>query len=158
MIKLQKITWDNWEECMRLEVTEEQDNYIASNMYSLAQSYVAQLNDELPPMTYAICNDDVLIGFTMFGYDTADENEHDNEPCYFIARFMIDKRHQNKGFGKQAMVEVLEYIKSYPQGAAASVYLSYEPSNVVAQKLYKSLGFVETGNICEGEIVAKLAF
>lgn len=57
MIELRKITWDNWEECINLKVTEEQDNFIASNIYSMAQSYVALLNDELPPMTYAIYND-----------------------------------------------------------------------------------------------------
>lgn len=34
---------------MRLKVTQEQDELIASNLSSLAQSYVVLLNDELPP-------------------------------------------------------------------------------------------------------------
>ncbi|MCK9526886.1 MAG: hypothetical protein M0R49_13295 [Limnochordia bacterium] len=54
MISLRKITWDDYRGVLRLRVTEEQDGFIASNAFSLAQSYVALLNDDLPPMTYAI--------------------------------------------------------------------------------------------------------
>jgi len=158
MIELRKITWDNWEECRGLEVTDEQDDFIASNEYSLAQSYVALLNDELPPMSYAIYNDDKMIGFTMIGSDTTegDGYEYGNEPSYYIYRFMIDKKYQNQGFGKQAMQKVLEYIKTFPQGEVAAVYLSYNPDNNVARKLYQSFGFIETGEIDDGEVVARL--
>lgn len=76
MVELRSITWDNWEECIKLKVTEEQDDFLASNIYSIAQSYVALLNDELPPMTYAIHNDDTVIGFIMMYHDTAEENDY----------------------------------------------------------------------------------
>ena len=36
------------------------------------------------------------------------------------------------------------------------VGISYEPENNGARKLYASLGFVETGEIIEGEAVAEL--
>lgn len=49
MIEFRKITWDNFDECINLQLTEEQRGFLASNVYSLAQSYVALLNDELPP-------------------------------------------------------------------------------------------------------------
>ena len=49
MIEFRKITWDNFDECINLQHTEEQRGFLASNVYSLAQSYVALLNDELPP-------------------------------------------------------------------------------------------------------------
>jgi diamine N-acetyltransferase len=61
MIDFCEITWDNWEECIGLRVAEEQDDFIADNIYSIAESYVALLNDELPPMTYAIYNDNTMI-------------------------------------------------------------------------------------------------
>jgi len=156
MIKLEKITWDNWEECMNLEVTEEQDDFVASNTYSLSQSYVALLNDEYPPLTYAIYNDDVMVGFTMFGYDTAGASEYGDEACYSICRFMIDKRYQKKGFGRQAMAKILEYIRSFPQGDATVVYIAYNPKNEVARKLYASFGFAETEKIVYDETVARL--
>jgi diamine N-acetyltransferase len=36
------------------------------------------------------------------------------------------------------------------------VGISYEPDNDVARKLYASLGFVETGEIVDGEALALL--
>ena len=151
MIDFRTITWDNWEECMDLSVTDEQDDYIASNQYSLAQSYVALLNDELPPITFAIYDGDTIVGLIMMGYSTADESEYGDEPYYDLARFMIDKKHQNKGLGKQAMVKLLDYIKSFPQGRATAVYLAYNIKNNLARKFYQSFGFVETGGLYIGD-------
>ena len=37
-----------------------------------------------------------------------------------------------------------------------TVGISYEPKNEGARKLYASLGFVETGDMDEGEVVAEL--
>lgn len=156
MIELRKITWDNWEACIRLKIKEEQEDFIASNMYSLAQSYVALLNDELPPMTYAIYKDDTVIGFTMMYHDTVEENDHGDEECYGICRFMIGDEFQGKGYGKEAFAKALELIKTFPQGKASAVYLSYKPKNVVAKNLYASFGFIETGEFVEGEAVARL--
>jgi len=47
-------------------------------------------------------------------------------------------------------------IKTFPQGKASAVYLSYKPKNVVAKNLYASFGFIETGEFVEGEAVARL--
>jgi diamine N-acetyltransferase len=157
MITLRKIDWDNWEECISLKVTDEQDDFIATNKYSLAQSYVAQLNDEKPPMSFAIYNSERMIGFTLMYHDEAEENEFGDDSCYGICRFMIDQKFQGNGYGRESMKVVLEYLKSEPQGEASSIYLTYDPENKVAQSLYKSFGFIETGEISEGEIVAKLA-
>jgi len=161
--ELRNITWENWEECIELQVTEEQDDFIASNDYSLAQAYVATLNDKRPPFTFAIYHGDVIIGFTMFYYqdhEINDGSEYEELPCYTILRFMIDKQYQNQGLGKMAMQKVLEYIKSFPHGKASSIYLSYNPKNQVARHLFCSVGFVETGQLTsdeeDAEIVAKL--
>ncbi|NLW52659.1 MAG: GNAT family N-acetyltransferase [Tissierellia bacterium] len=155
MITLNTITWDNWQACLRLKVTEEQDDFIASNMFILAQSYVALLNDDLPPMTFAINDGDKVIGFLMMGYDSREESEFD-EASYSVVRFMIDKSEQGKGYGKKAFHKTLEYIKTFPQGEATAVYLSYDPKNDVAKKMYADFGFIETGYEDEGEVYARL--
>ena len=56
---------------------------------------------------------------------------------------MIDKRYQGRGFGKEAFKQVLDFVRSKPCGDAECVWLSYEPENEVAKKLYASFGFVE---------------
>lgn len=54
------------------------------------------------------------------------------------------------------MIKALELIRTFPYGKASIVSLSYEPDNVIAKTLYASLGFVETGKIEDGELVARL--
>ena len=156
MIELKKITWDNWMECLKLKVTKEQENFVASNTFTMAQSFVALLNNEIPPMTLAITKDHTVIGLTMLLYVTAEENTDGDDPCYDICRFMIDKDHQGKGYGKESFEIILNHIKTFPLGQANDIYLSYEPENTVAKNLYASFGFVETGEIDHGEAVAKL--
>jgi len=163
MIELRKITWDDWEECMELEVTDKQDDFIASNEYSLAQAYIGLLNDKYPPMTFTIYHNDLLVGFTMLyyqDYECNDGSNYEEKPCYTILRFMIDKKYQGQSLGKQAMVKLLEYIRTFPNGKAVAVHLSYNPQNNVARKLYQSFGFIETGQFTsddeDAEVVAKL--
>ncbi|GGA77621.1 GNAT family N-acetyltransferase [Ornithinibacillus halotolerans] len=156
MIEFQPITWNNFEECIQLQLTKSQRSYLASNVYSLAQSYVALLNDKLPALTFVIYHHETMVGFIMMAYDTAEENEYGDEPCYHILRFMIDERYQKKGYGTKAMKKAVAYLKTFPQGVASSIYISYAPENIVARHLYLNLGFVETGIISEGEIVAKI--
>ena len=156
MISLRSITWENWEECYNLEVAEEQKGFLASNRYSLAQSYVALLNDKLPPMTFAIYEGETMVGFAMMGYEAAGDNEYGDEPAYWLVRFMIEKRQQKRGLGSQAMELVLQYLEGFPQGAATAVYLGYDTKNEVARRFYHKFGFRETGVIAEDEAIAVL--
>ena len=44
----------------------------------------------------------------------------------------------------------LDYIRTWPCGKAKYCWLSYEPENDVARKLYQSFGFVEAEKMPEG--------
>ena len=155
MVELRKITEDNFDQCVKLEPKEEQKGYVACNLSSLAEAYVALTNNECIPMPYAIYADGTMVGFIMLSYNEAAKN--DGEDAYWVCRLMIDKGYQGKGYGKDAMLKALELIKAFPHGKASVVSLSYEPENVAAKTLYSSIGFVETGNLQYGEMVAKLA-
>ena len=65
------------------------------------------------------------------------------EKYYYIWRFMIDKRYQGQGFGKEALRLAIEFIKTFTAGKAEACWLSYEPEKEVARKLYLKSGFVE---------------
>lgn len=54
---------------------------------------------------------------------------------------MIDESHQKKGYGREAIRLALEFIKTFPCGKAEYCWLSYEPENEVARRLYV---FMET--------------
>ena len=75
---------------------------------------------------------------------------------YNLWRLMIDKNYQKKGYGKEAVRLALEFIKTFPCGKADFCWLSYEPENEIASRLYHSFGFVETGEMDGDEIIAVL--
>lgn len=136
MIRLENISEDNFYKCINSKFAE----YCAPNMYSLAQAY-------LYPVAKPFClfNDDEYVGFVMYLRDS-DDNE------VWIWRFNIDEKFQGKGYGRKGMEEVLKrIIDEYDD--LDKIYLSTEPENEKAIKLYESLGFINTGKVEEGEVV-----
>jgi diamine N-acetyltransferase len=144
MIYLRDITKSNWYQIINLKTTEEQEHYVASNVFSLAQAYC---EPECKP--FAIYKDFIPVGFCMYCMD-----EIDNE--YWIYRLMIDGRFQSKGYGREAMKLLLDKIKEDNEHHV--VYISFEPENIRAKALYESLGFIQDGRIIEEEIVYKYEY
>ena len=151
-ITLEKITYKNYIDVIwKLNVFPKQKSFVASNSGSLAEAYVAITNGAVA-LPFAICRNKKPIGFLMIGYSVNnDEDWKDEDPefveiarkSYCLWRFMIDKRYQGKGYGKKAIQLVLDYIRTFPCGKAETIWLSYEPENEIAKKLYASFGFVE---------------
>jgi diamine N-acetyltransferase len=157
MVELRKITWENFSECLALDVTENQQNFIDNNVYALAQAYVAATNDKFPPIAYAIYNDQTVVGIVILVHKYAKDSKFYHENCYEVVSFMIGRQYQGKGYGKEAFARVIDVIKTFPEGKAKAICLSYDPQNDTARRLYASYGFTETGTINDiGEVVAKL--
>ncbi|MGG3279918.1 GNAT family N-acetyltransferase [Paenibacillus solani] len=145
MIRLQPIDKDNWTECIKLKAKPEQEKFIASNLYSIAQfQFLAHFE------AMAIYEDQTMIGFTLYGLDADDNN-------YWIYRFMIDGNHQRKGYGRQALQLIIEEIRNKPDRTDV-LMLSFDPKNEQARQLYVKAGFEEIGVMpwSDGESVAKL--
>ena len=156
MISLNKITLENRREVFQLSVEEEQKNYVASNLSSIASCYVLSQNGS-QPIPLAIYTKDEMIGFVMIVYgETGYDQPKYATNSYCILRFMIDKKYQNQGYGKKAFSEIIKFIKAYPCEQADKCWISYKASNLVAKNLYKSYGFIETGEEYNGESIAIL--
>lgn len=157
MITLRKITLENRRALFNLEVAEEQRRYVASNLSSVASCYVLTTNGghPFPRMIYA---DEQLVGFVMLVYGTTGYDEPSFAAGnYCILRLMIDKQFQNRGYGREAMARIIEFIRTFPAGPADCCWISYKPDNVVAKKLYESFGFRENGEVYnDNEVVAVL--
>ena len=153
-VRLVKVDQTNFDDLIDLKPFESQYNYIASNIYSLAEAY-ANIANGTYAQPFGIYDGDTPVGFLMIGYDIVEE-EADREKypfitnSYLIWRFMIDKNHQKKGYGRAAMKLALDFIRTWPCGQAEYCWLSYEPENEVARKLYQSFGFVEAEKLAEG--------
>lgn len=155
MIQFREITNANiWKVCA-LEPFEEQKDFVAENIQSLAEAYATR-NEGNNALPLAVYNDADLVGFVMIGKGTVG-NENESELIkenYSLWRLMIDKNYQGRGLGRQTLDAAVALIRTFPFGEAKKVWLSYEPENARARDLYRRYGFVENGDMCGNEIVA----
>lgn len=143
----------NWFVAVELSVTDEQDGFVWSNGNSLAQAHYEPW--WIPLGVYA---GDEMVGFVMHGrWPDRPVNAAHSLPTPgndHIARLMIDKDHQGKGYGRAAMVALIKRIKA--QGDCRVIEVCFNPDNSVAERLYASLGFVRTGRVIDGEVEMRL--
>jgi diamine N-acetyltransferase len=144
-VKLKKVTADNWEEVVELELRGSQEDLVASNLYSVAE---AQFDPDARPR--AVYAGKRIVGFLM--YDVEKTKGKAKEAS--IYRFMIDRKYQGKGYGRKALSKALEEIRGIP--GVNRISICYMPKNPVAKPFYTSFGFVEVGRNRDGEVVAVL--
>ncbi len=141
-VSLREITPDNWQKVLELKVRDDQAGFVASNLYSLAESKV--FPDCVPLAIYA---GEQPVGFLMYTF----ENERKE---WWIFRLMISAEQQGKGFGRSAMQQAVTRMRNLP--GCDKIFISFEPNNAVAEQLYRSLGFVPNHEIVDGEVVFRL--
>jgi diamine N-acetyltransferase len=143
-ITLREITEETVRSILRLKVSQDQENFVASNAVSIAEAHFSK-----NAWFRAIYADDTPVGFVMLYID-------EDKPEYDVWRFMVDKDHQGKGYGREAMLQVIEHVRALP--GAKELYLSYVPGEGNPAPFYRKLGFNETGQWEEDEKVMKLTF
>ena len=143
MVELRKITKENYEECLNLNIAESQKDFVSSTAHSLAQAWIYY--DTAFP--FAIYANNIMVGFIMLGY-------YEVEGYYTLWKFMIDEKYQNKGYGKKALRLGIDYLVN--RYKVKEVYTAYYTTNHIARNLYESIGFRETGEIVGNQIGMKL--
>ncbi len=127
---LKEITIENFIEAMKLEVKEDQTNFVASNAGSIAQSKFHTFLE-----CYGIYDDEKMVGFSAFGKNPADET-------IWIVRHMVDKNLQGKGYGKAGLKAVIQFLKN--KYSCSEIYLDVVEDNKIATSLYVKSGFKKT--------------
>ena len=140
-VTLKPITKDSWRACVQLRLAPDQEPFVASNAYSLAQS---KYEPNCVPL--GIYDGETMVGFAMYARDA-------EEDTYWIYRLMIDCDQQAKGYGREALRQVIRLLERMPD--ATPISLSYLPDNAVAERLYLSEGFAPTGEESHGERIAR---
>lgn len=149
-IALQPVTMENWRELVKLKVREDQIGFVASNLYSIAESQFGFEDEgwwDFHPFGAYV--GDEPVGFVMYCL-----NFNHSRYQAFIMRLMVEGKYQGKGYGREIMQRVLDVFRARID--IKNVGISYEPHNEVAQKLYAGLGFVEPGEMLDGETLAVL--
>ena len=141
MIHLEKITEENFLQAFQLKLADGQEKFVSHPVRSLAQAYVYR--DQCQP--FGIYEGNTMVGYVMVIYDY-------DIPEYDIWHMMIDQSAQGKGYGSEALDQVLEYIKSKPFGSSDRVTLTCNRDNACAISLYQRKGFTPTGVEDEDEL------
>jgi diamine N-acetyltransferase len=133
VVSLREITAETVRQICNLEVTEDQNRFVAPNAVSIAQAHF-----EPKAWFRAVYADETPVGFLML-YDDSDNAE------YFLWRFMIDARYQGFGFGIQAIELLVEYVQTRP--GATELLTSCVPEEGGPEPFYEKCGFKRTGEV-----------
>ncbi|MGB0175355.1 MAG: GNAT family N-acetyltransferase [Acholeplasmataceae bacterium] len=147
MILLKPVSSDNVIDVIKLSKTldDVQQKQVAPNEISLAQAYAEGDN----AFVRAIYHGDTLVGFIQLKKALHDVVEED-KPVSYIWRFMIAKDHQQQGYGKSAIKQIINIEK---QRGIKTLYVSVVPTNDMPKVFYESCGFVNTGEIVYEELL-----
>ncbi|HEM4137735.1 GNAT family N-acetyltransferase [Streptococcus suis] len=144
MLDFVPVSPDNWR--VPLSVSPDQAEFVADKVTTLARAFAYRIFDS---QAYLIYQQDCPVGLILY-------HDFPERQAYLISEFFIDANFQQQGLGRQAMTQLMEKFRSERKFSA--VQLCILSQNTPAKALYQSLGFVETGEYDEDEIILRLEF
>lgn len=142
VVSLREVTKETVRGICNLKVRDNQNKFVAPNAVSIAQAYFFDT-----AWFRAIYADDTPVGFIMLEKNT-------EKPEYFLWRMMIDARYQGEGFGREAMLLLIDHVRSLPN--AAELITSCVPGEGSPEGFYSKLGFRRTGKMYDEEVEMRL--
>ena len=148
MVVLAPATSANWRDIARVRAADPQRRWVADVTYYLCLSVYDGLW-----RSYAVQDESgTTVGHVMWAVDPEDHS-------HWIGGLVIDAEHQGKGLGR-ATVEALRALWEREEPSLSGTpyqqaALSVAPDNQAALGLYRSVGFVETGELSDDEIVLR---
>ncbi|HDR7914722.1 TPA: GNAT family N-acetyltransferase [Bacillus wiedmannii] len=140
-LHIREVTEKNWRSVAALNVAKDQQQFIESNSFSLAESLF-----EGNGTSVGLYDGETLVGYAMYGWYL--------EKCksVWLDRFMIDEQYQGKGYAKRFLRILIQFLQDKYE--CKIIYLSLHPDNKLAMGLYESFGFRLNGDIDdEGPVV-----
>jgi diamine N-acetyltransferase len=143
VISLQEITADTVRAVVALEVHPEQRAHVAPNSVSLAEALFNK-----GAWFRAVYAGEEPVGFVML-FDPTVEGAEPRGPVRTdqmgLWRLMIDRRHQRRGIGRQALDLVCEHVRRRP--GFNELLSSYVPGEHGPEAFYMRYGFRRTGQL-----------
>jgi diamine N-acetyltransferase len=143
VITLREITRESYMQILRLEVSDEQEPFVASNAASLAQ---AHFHEEA--FYRGIYVDDTAVGFMMLEC-------WPEEGDVGLWRFMIDHRYQGRGYGTAAIALIVELVRNTFEYTDC-LLVSHVDKPGHPGPFYERCGFTYTGEVHDGEPVMSI--
>jgi diamine N-acetyltransferase len=142
-LTLRELTAPTLYQVLELSVLPEQEPYVASNAWSVAQAYFH------PEAWFrGIYHGDTPVGFVMLEDWSQVPEKFTGQPIV-LWRFMIADGKQRMGYGRRSLKLVEEHVRKRTE---LDHYLtSCVPGPSSPKDFYLSCGFVDTGEVVDGE-------
>jgi diamine N-acetyltransferase len=146
-VNLVPVTSANWREVAKVRPTVDQRAWVADVLYYLCLSAYDGLW-----RSYAVVTRETIVGHVMWAVDPDDAS-------HWIGGLVIDQVQQGKGYGRAAVTALLAMWERDEPSLSGTPFreaaLSVSPDNAAALQLYRSMGFAETGEIEDDEVVLR---
>lgn len=141
MIDCREITDADVDRLLDLEVRDDQEHLVASNPVTIAQAHYR-------PHSWlrGLWSGDQAVGLIAM-IDLPDSDNPEN--AAYLWRLMIDREHQGKGYGRQAIDHAFEQARRWQRDNLCLHVCEGEGS---AQTLYSRFGLEPTGRVDDDEI------
>lgn len=139
-VSLSPVDAQTWRAVAALRVSPDQEEFVALPLHYLA---LCAYGGVWHPLAATV--DGEVVGFLMWGLD--------DDGSLWLGGILVDVGRQGRGIGRAMTRAALDLLE--PQSGPAGFALSYQPANTRAAGLYRSLGFVETGEVDDDEVVAR---
>ena len=149
MLTLAPITSANWRDACFLTTNPDHgitldEEWLCCNAFSMLQAIYDPGWD-----CRLILNGNQPVGFAFFGL-------WEKKQAPLLCRYMIDVDQQSRGFGTCALPLIVQEM--YHLYGRRDIYLTLSPDNVHAIRLYRSFGFLPTGEADDGEDIWVLPY
>jgi len=133
-LHIREVTEKNWRSVAALNVAKDQQQFIESNSFSLAESLF-----EGNGTSVGLYDGETLVGYAMYGWYL------EKRKSVWLDRFMIDQQYQGKRYAKRFLRILIQFLQDKYE--CKIIYLSLHPDNKLAMGLYESFGFRLNGDI-----------
>jgi diamine N-acetyltransferase len=132
----------NIEAVLEVTAVPGQEKYVRPVAWYVARSAYEQV---WSPVAFRA--DGEIVGFAEWAFDPSDGT-------HCIGSVVIDAASQGQGLGRGAMIALIDWLRLRP--GCGPIALSVDADNYRARRLYGALGFAETGDEVDGELVMVL--
>lgn len=129
VVDLVDVTKDNYLQVVELCVSPEQERFVGTPAEAIAD---AHFHPSYQILAIRERTSRAIVGFLMF--------ECQNDAI--LHRFLIDCKHQGRGYGKSALHQFMELLRWFYPDRNFSVSLKTKATNVDAIRVYEKTGFV----------------
>ena len=148
-LRLLPLTLANNRDYYALRTHHSQERFVSPMSWSFADALFPEIIDGAPvvPRLYGVEADGEPVAFVMIAEVTP------AHPEPYLWRLLVDRSHQRRGVGRGALGLLCDQLRDE---GCSTLLTSWVPGPGTPAPFYRNYGFVETGEMVDGETLVRL--